>query len=194
MAKNNDFVHGQKVTTPSGRLWYPHIFMPNTKGKYPSGKYETGIFIPKKYDINPLLNVVKILAKEAFGGRVSKMSDLLFPPIKDGDLADDPILKGHWLLQAKTNEKPIVVGEEIVNEKLVRYENPEEAYSGRNAKVSAYPMSYEQGGRPGITWRLCHVQLLKGGDRVRSSSGNPESDFEPVASPTPPSTLDEETF
>lgn len=179
MATTNkpDSVIGAMVKTPKGRLSYPHLLAKNTGGTYPSDKYETELLIPKSADISALQNAVKALAKEAFGDKVKKMTDLVYPPIKDGDADEEEngARKGHWYLRAKSTRKPGIVGP---GPECAPFDAPEEeVYGGANARLSLKPCSYKQGGKPGITWLLQNVQIFPGGERFGVGASNPQDDF-----------------
>lgn len=176
--KNKNSVFGDKLTTPVGRLSFPHLLKPSTEGQYASGKYETGFLIPKSKDVKPMADAALTVARAAWPKKkFESLADLAFEPIRDGDqMADDgdgkkETFRGHWYIRAKTSRKPGLVDAAGNN-----LEDGEEVYGGQRARLSLAPFSYETAGKPGVTWMLRNVQIVGGGERF-GGGGNPSDDF-----------------
>ena len=163
----------EKLISPKGKLSYPHLFERHTKGDYPSDMYETLLLIPKATDISVLKDACEALLLETFKGKFKDITELEHPPIKDGDdYTDDR--KGHWVIKAKSDNRPQIVG---ANPKIV-IDEKEEVYGGRWAKLSLNLYSYNKAGKKGISFGLRNVQLLEKGEKFGgSSSGDPTEQF-----------------
>lgn len=163
----------EKIISPKGKLSYPHLFERHTKGDYPSDMYETLLLIPKSTDISALKEACESLLQETFKGKFKDISELEHPPIKDGDdYTDDR--KGHWVIKAKSDNRPQVVGP---NPKIV-IDDKEEVYGGRWARLSLNLYSYNKAGKKGISFGLRNVQLLEKGEKLGgASASDPSKEF-----------------
>ena len=165
--------HEVKVITPKGRLSYPHLLEPNVGGNFPSGEYETLLLINKSEDVNPMMEALKNLLSDAFGDKLT-LGSLKHQPIKDGDKEKEPEKKGCWVIKAKNEYKPKVVGPDptqvITDKKLI--------YGGANARLSVTFFAYDNKFGKGIKVNLRNVQLLGGGEGFGGgAAGDPTEDF-----------------
>lgn len=160
------------IITPRGRLSYPHLFERNTKGEYPSDMYETLLLIPKSTDIKALRDAATEVMTEAFKDKFKSIDDLKHPPIRDGDDYDDD-RKGHWIIKAKTDNRPQIVG---ADPKVV-IDDSEECYGGRWARLSMSCYSYDKAGSKGVSFGLKNVQLLDHAEKFGGGGGDPASQF-----------------
>lgn len=167
------------MTTPKGRLSYPHLMERNSSGDYPSDKYETLLLIPKSENINPLKAAAEEVLKQAFGAKYASLDTLKNPPLRDGDEKGGEYA-GHWFLKAKTDNRPGIVGR---NPKE-RIDNPEEIYGGQWAKLSLVAYSYNKAGNSGVAFSLQNVQILGNGEKFGGGAGNPETQFTEEGEPT----------
>jgi hypothetical protein len=156
---------------------YPHLFEPNTKGEYPSNKFELTLLIPKTANIEPLRAAVQAVIRDAFPGRNLTPEQLAFPPIRDGDAEQKGgEYAGHWFLKAKSSRAPALIGADT--SALSGASATAAVYGGALCHVKLKPFSYVQAGRPGVTWSLEAVQCLPGGERFGGGGGNPAEGFE----------------
>jgi len=169
-------VYGEKVTSPKGRVSFPHVYEKNTSGKYPSDKYELTLLFPKNTDMSLLEQALMKVAKEAHGSKIKSLADLVHNPIRDGDEKDNlGGYAGHWYIKAKSSLKPGIIGPD-----KQPLHDPEQFYPGCWARMSLVPGSYEQGGKPGVTFYLQNIQWLGHGERFGGGGGNPQNDFDEV--------------
>lgn len=179
MAKD---VYGSKLTTPIGRFSYPFVFeraKSLQEGK--EGKYEITLLIPKTEDIKALVAECERVAKEAFGAKFTGLSKLKHPPVRDGDEKgpEDPAF-GHWIVRAKTGNKPLVVGadRQIIGDK-------EQIYGGAYGRLSVTPASYSMPLSFGVTLYLNAVQKARDGERFGGGSVRAEDVFQELAHAEP---------
>jgi len=160
------------VTTPKGRLSYPHLFEKNESGEYASGMYECLLLIPKSADISSLKDLAEAVAKDKFGDKFKGLDKFKHPPIRDGDEYEDD-RAGHWVIKAKTKVRPQIVGADP----SIAINDSEEVYGGRHAKLSLSCYAYDTSGNKGVAFTLRNVQLLPGGERFGGGSGDPTLQF-----------------
>lgn len=160
------------LITPRGRLSYPHLLERNTGGNYPSDKYETLLLIPKGVDISELEAAATKAMTEMFDDEFDTIYDLKNPPLRDGDEKGGEY-SGHWILKAKSDNRPAVVG---LNPKVI-IDSPEEVYGGQWARLSLNVYAYKKPGNKGVAWGLKNVQIIGGGDPFGGGAGKPEDQF-----------------
>jgi hypothetical protein len=165
MAKANAFkpVFINDIVTPPGRLSFPHLINPDTKGQYADDKWKATLIIPKKSDFAKMKAAVLKCAKETWG-RDFTLGELMHP-FNNGDLKAEklPDYAGCITVTAKTTKRPMIVGPD-------RNAIPaEDAYAGCNARLIVTAFSYEQKGKPGVTLLLSVVQFL--GDNTPFGKG-----------------------
>lgn len=168
-------VFGDKMTTPTGRISFPHVFEKAASleaGK--EGKYEITLYIPKSEDISAIRANLEKVAREAFGAKFVSLEKLKHPPIKDGDDKDpsDPAY-GHWIIRAKSSKRPLVVdaGRQPVDSK-------EAIYGGCYGRINFTPASYSITTGWGVTLYLNAVQKVKDGERFGGGGVSAEAVFE----------------
>lgn len=171
-------VFGEKMTTPTGRVSFPHVFEKAASleaGK--EGKYEVTLYIPKSEDISKLRANLEKVAKEAFGAKFQSLEKLKHPPIKDGDEKDpsDPAY-GHWIIRAKSAKRPLVV-----DASRTPIESKEAIYGGCYGRINVTPSSYSIATGFGVTMYLNAVQKVKDGDRFGGGGVSAEDAFEVLA-------------
>ena len=175
MAKD---VYGSRLTTPIGRFSYPYVFEKAKaveEGKV--GKYEVTLLIPKTEDIKPLIAACESVAKEAFGAKFQGLSKLKHPPIKDGDDKgpEDPAY-GHWVIRAKSKDKPVIVGPD-----RRPITNKDDIYGGAWGRLLVCPASYQMPLSFGITLYLSALQKARDGERFGGNAVRAEDAFEELA-------------
>jgi hypothetical protein len=173
--KKNTYI---KVTTPIGRLSYPHLFK-TTNGYQDKEKphYSTEVIFAKNTDLSKLITAQEQAATEMWGPK-SKWPDDIAWALKDGDEREG--LQGYaggLYLKAKTGEeyKPAIVDaqkQEILD--------PSEVYGGVFARLAISMKAYEiaqpklngkpQPPRRGVSCYLNAVQKHKDGDKFGGSA------------------------
>lgn len=163
------------LITPKGRLSYPHLLERNTGGNYPSDKYETLLLIPKSADISELEAAATKAMVDMFDDEYDSIYDLKNPPLRDGDEKGGEY-SGHWVLKAKSDNRPAIVGP---NPKVI-IDSPEEVYGGQWARLSLNVYAYKKPGNKGVAWGLKNVQIIGGGEAFGGGAGRPEDQFTEV--------------
>lgn len=174
------------VLTPTGRVSFPHLVEPDTRGQYADDKYKVSLLHPKNpdnaTDIAALANCKKAVldcAVQAWPGRkwkngIDKPSfGELLHPFKNGD--DKPDMAGHagcFVFTCKTKNPPTIVGRKVTQGgKGVFPSIPaKDVYGGCHARLIVTAMSYEQRGAPGVTFLLETVQKRDEGERFGGGS------------------------
>lgn len=166
-----------KVITGKARLSYVTVFepRPNDQGVL---KYSLAVLIPKSdtATVNKIKAAVEV-AKQA--GVASKWGGKLPPnlklPLRDGDTERDaPEYKGHWFINATSEQRPGVV-DAALNPIL----DQSEVYSGCYGRASLNFYPYEVKGNKGVAAGLQNVQKLEDGDPL-SGRSRAEDDFTAV--------------
>ena len=172
-----------KVLTGECRLSYVHLTQPNTKRVDPNQepKYEVTLLIPKtdtatKADIDASM-------KAAYDAAVTNMWQGARPQLRnaliyDGDgVRNDgtrfgPECAGHWVLTARTKQKPQVVDISNINVELA----PQDIYSGMYARVTLNFFAFANNGNRGIGCGLGNVMKTRDGEPL-SGGASAASDF-----------------
>lgn len=155
------------IVTPKGRFSFPHLEKPDSTGQYADDKYKVSILIPKDADLTPLKKAVMQCAKEAWPKRNLKPTDLAHLPLRDGDEKENlDGYPGHIYITAKSKKRRRVVD---VNRNDI---DPSEVYGGCYGRLVLTAMSYEQGGKPGVTFLLDIVQKLEEGEPFGGGGAN----------------------
>lgn len=143
--KSSERFDGQKIdaVTPAGVLAYAWIDKPDTGKRYSDDKYKATILLPKDGEGN------FAIGKEKFAGTVKEFVQKLVKIggkklIKDGDAhaeeKDKPEFAGHYMLQAKTKNKPT-----LVDAKRKPLPSSVKVMSGDVAKLAITINEYEEG-------------------------------------------------
>ncbi len=174
MAHKSIFING--IVTPKGRFAFPHLAKPDTEGQYADDKYKVTILIPKTEDIRPLQKAIMDCARQAWPKKRLKPKDLAHIPLRDGDEKvreavenDKSPLEGYegaWFITAKSKKRRRTVdaGRNDID--------PEECYGGAYGRLVLTAMSYEQAGKPGVTFLLDVVQKIADGEAFGGGGGN----------------------
>jgi len=172
------------LLTPTGRVSFPHLAAPDTVGQYADNKYKLSLLIPKKPTdaadaarLQALKDAVIKCATDTWPDRKwakgkPSFAELMHP-FKDGDQKKD--LAGHegcFVLTCKTKNKPTIVGKKTTVNGKAGFPNieGEEVYGGCYARLIVTAMSYEQAGKPGVTFLLETVQKRAEGERFGRGS------------------------
>ena len=164
-----------KVTTPVGRLSYPHLF-DTTNGYEDREKphYSTEIIFSKDTDLKVLLAAQEKAAALKWGSDKSKWPKDIKMALKDGDEREGlQGYSGSFYLKAKTGEQyaPAIVDtgkNEIIDKK--------EIYGGVFARVAVSMKAYEisqgknQPPKRGVSCYLNAVQKIRDGEKFGGSA------------------------
>ena len=153
------------VTTGEVRFTYPHLFAPDEHDKYsvtvllPKGDTQTKALIDKAVE-----EAKRIGTSTKWGG---VCPPVVPTPIHDGDGTRQdgtpfpPECKGHWVMSARSNNKPEVVdgaGQPIML--------ASDVYSGCYGRVNFNAYAYMFQGKKGIAFGLGPVQKLRDGESL----------------------------
>lgn len=154
------------VVTPKGRFSFPHLAKPDTDGQYADDKFKVTILIPKTADLSKLKAAIMDCAKQAWPSKQLKPKDLMLP-LRDGDEKDNlDGYPGNIFITAKSKRRVLCV--DAARDNI----DAEEVYGGCYGRLVLTAMSYEQKGRPGVTFLLDTVQKLEDGDKFGKGGGN----------------------
>lgn len=173
-----------RVTTPTFRVSYPHVFKPQSMKPGDKAKYSVTMLFPKDSDLSGLKEAMKQAKIAKFGGKENWPDDLE-SCVSDGDSkknADKDGYKGHWVVKATSNEdqKPAVRDADagpIMDQA--------DFYAGCYARAKVLAYAWEFMGKQGIGFILDGVQKVKDGkqfggkvpaDQMFTPIGTGESD------------------
>jgi hypothetical protein len=172
----------RKFITPAFRVSFPALDEPKL-GPDGTGepKYSVRMLFPKDMNdadatkFKALIEGCASAAKEFFGDSIPEN---LKKPRKDGDKSDYENEHGHWIMNARTNQK---VG--IVDERNVIMDVPakikEKLYAGCWARASVLVGATDKAGNSAVYLILQNVQFLKD-DKPFGNRRKPTDDFEPT--------------
>lgn len=172
----NGYGNMVRVKTGKVRLSFPHLFERDEK----YGKYQVQLLVPKGSDTEKVLNKAIENAKADGKTRLwgGKLPGKLRVCMMDGDEPDDngetrPENEGHWLVSAKSNNKPKVYdqdGGDIFD--------PEDIYAGCYVQAIFDVFPYAGEGK-GVSAILSGVKKIADGEKLGSGGYKPEaSDFD----------------
>lgn len=185
----------QTIVTGVVRFSFVSVFTPKVALDGGQAKYQITLLIPKSdtKTITGINNAIQQTIQEAlgttFGGQPPMASRL---PLYDGDGLRPggepfgPECKGHWVMSAKTMQKP-----EVVDANVQPIIDPNSVYSGCYGRVSLRFYAYNKNGNKGIGCNLGNVQKLSDGEPLggrtsaTSDFANPVSDFTPASVQVP---------
>lgn len=194
-----------RVTTPKGRVSFPHCFVPRAPRPGADEKYSITLLIPKTENIDK----IKELRNKAVSDKwpdAAKRPKNLHNPIKDGDtdvmndgsLRKDkyPELAGHWLISAGRSKK--TGRPKVVDQQMQEIIEESDLYAGCYARMSIHAFAYaptkdKPQMKCGVSFGLNNVQKLAEGEPLGGMSSKPEDDFEPVAGTEAPVQVKSET-
>ena len=153
------------MKTPIGRLSFPSIIEANTKGQYPTNKWQTDFFISfedaaKNDDWQKLVDAVKKVAS------ANSDDEIKLPLIDVNTLSDErkiklpeEVRKNHFMLRARSIFCPLILG---VDAKQLPVEEGKKIKGGDYAMLGVQPFYYKQQGG-GVSLGLQVVQFVKSG-------------------------------
>lgn len=166
----------QKVITPEFRVSFPAIFKPvSFEGQ--TAKYKINMMFPKSTNLDGMMALAKAAVMAKWPDEAKRPKDLR-NPFRDGDTEkpDWPEYADTTFVSATSKMKPGLVDKNV--EPIIE---EEEFYAGCYAKASVTAFAYDKAGNRGVAFGLQHVQKTKDGEPF-SGRGNPEDDFEAIAS------------
>lgn len=182
-----------KVLTGEVRLSYCHLDVPVPPRDNPNGekKYSVTLLLPKS-DVATYQDMLQSIEAAKQQGIAAKWNGacppVLDPVIWDGDgvrRSGEPFgeeCKGHWVVSAKTNVKPQVVGIDNINCELA----PNDVYSGMYARVTINFFPFNSNGNRGIACGLGNVLKTRDGEPL-AGGASAAADFAGIgAAPAAP--------
>lgn len=169
------------IVTPKGRLSYAQFLLTPGDKKTASGKdkYSTSLLLPPDVDLTLMKQAAKKCVEEDFAKLPEHKKSSIKSPFLDAYAkTGDEQFKGWTLLRVSTTAKPA-----IVDARNSSVSEESEVYSGRWARLSVRPGSYDKDGNLGVSFFLSNVQLLDHDESLGGGRVNPENEFAPVETP-----------
>lgn len=164
------------IMLPKCRILYPNLFKPTQVKGQGKAKYRITLLIPKKADIDLLIETIDEIARENLGSKLktAKWRNPLLDTADEprfSDIADD----FPYMIRPNSDNRPQVVGPSM--KVIEEDQEADEVYGGRwgRASINAYWYSADKSPVPGVGLGLSNVQLLDhdeplGGGRVAASA------------------------
>jgi len=167
--------YNTKFVTPECVCSYPALFVAEDPFNSGSPKFSLSIAI-KKEDKESLAAIQQCIVNAAVNKWGEKKKDLkgLTLPLTDADSsgrADDPIYRGSYYFNAKSNKRPGVVGPD-----LRPIMDEDEVYPGCIIRASMTFYGYDFNNKKGIAIGLQNVMKVRDGERIGGGT-SAESDF-----------------
>jgi hypothetical protein len=172
------------IATPVGRISFPHLAEPDTKGKYADDKFKATLLFPKQgVDLSILRNAALSCAQQAFGAGIKTLNDFQHP-FRDGDAKTDLAgYAGNIFITAKSKKRPLCI------DRTKQNINPDEIYGGCYARMIVTACSYQSTENVkdpktgqvvkqvinGVTFLLDGVQKTKDGEAFGGGGATAES-------------------
>lgn len=174
-----------KITVKNVRIGYEHVFEANSFDNN-EPRYSCVLLIPKTdaanvQAISDALGEAYALGKADPKKWAGKDPAVVDYALKDGDLKDhekNPEYAGHWYINAKDKNKPLVVDR---NRNLIL--DTSKVYSGCFCNVIVNFFPFLNKGKYGISASLQGVQLVADGERL-SGGGASIDDFDDLGGGT----------
>lgn len=175
------------ITTGIGRISYPHLFQPEAAPGQTDPKYSVTIMIPKTDTATKAALDAAVQAAVAEGVKGYSGPIIISKPVvKDGDglrpngQPYGPECKGHWLIKAKSRNKPQVVDGQI--QPII---DPTQLYAGCYGRVAGYMRAYAMAGATGVSFILNAVQKTGDGEPLGTPAPTAEEMFGAPAAQAP---------
>lgn len=177
----------KKVTTPPGRISYPHLDKATaTKGYESSGKaFGFNLLISKSTDITPIKKAEYKAKVDKWGKDKAKWPERMKSGIIDGDKemirkkkknpkGDFSEMQGMWVLNLKRKEEK---GPPPLLDRNKQPANPSLFMAGHYAQASIIAFAFEsQGDSGGTGFRLLAARYVMKGEAL-GQGGDPTEDF-----------------
>lgn len=151
-----------KVITGTVRLSYLHVWEPTSMQDGGPKKYSAALLIPKsdKATVKKIKAAVDAAVEAGVPKWGGKKPPALKLPLRDGDAerADDPVYKGHYFLNASSNQQPGVLDRDK-NEML----DKAQLYSGCYGLVDINFYPFNTNGNRGVACGLNNILKVKDG-------------------------------
>lgn len=168
------------VTTPVGRVSFPHVFKAyrNDDGKE---AFEITLLFDKKEDLSELKRIVRAKAIEKWGDDKSKWPKNLKFPFNDGDLKSDryPEYEGKISVRMTSNRQP-----GVVDAAVQPIMDQSEFYPGCYARCRVNAFFYDNK-QKGVSLGLNHVQKVKDGEPLGGQRERVEEAFDAIEADDP---------
>lgn len=186
-----------RVTTPKGRVSFPHCYTPRASQPGAAEKYSITLLIPKSADIQAMLDMRNKAVLDKWPDAARRPKNI-HNPIKDGDtdttldgsLRKDkyPEIAGHWMVTASRSKKS--GAPKVVDAQMQEIIDEGELYAGCYARMSIHAFAYGPTKenpqiKNGVSFGLNNVQKMAEGEPLGGASSRPEDDFEPVQGGAP---------
>lgn len=181
-----------KVTTPKGRVSFPHVFTSRAPVPGAAEKYSMTLLIPKSEDMSKITGIRNKAVADKWPDPLKRPKNL-HNPVKDGDtdVMNDGTLRkdkypecaGHWLITASRAKKS--GAPKVVDQNVEPILDEADLYAGCYARMSIHAFAYAPTKenpqiKTGVSFGLNNVQKLADGEPLGGMSSKPEDDFEPV--------------
>jgi hypothetical protein len=178
---------GLKVITPKFRASFVKVFKPEAFKKGDEPKYSIKMMFPKGTDLKELKAAAKLAKHQKFGKEKIKKFE---SPFQDGDAVDadgDRVEReeyaGHWIVGARSKQKPKVVE---INPRI-EINDESEFYSGCWARASIQAFAYDyEGMNKGVSFALLNIQKLEDDEAFGGGHSDPMEDFDDEVSDNTP--------
>lgn len=172
-----------KVLTGEVRLSYVNLVTPKAQNPGDKPKYSVQLLIPKSdtATVNDILSAIEAAAVKAVNEKWGGVRPNFAPILHDGDGVKpdagtpySPECKGHWVLNASSEQKPGVVDISNINVDLA----PQDIYSGMYARVTLNFYGYKNR-KTGVGCGLGNVMKTREGEPL-GGGASAASDFADV--------------
>ena len=169
-------LEGIKITTPKGRLSFPHLFEPTKYKEDSKAQYNCTILFPKNEDLSKLKTAMGLAQEQAFGKDKKNWPKNINLPWRDGDDKDDyEGYAGNYYLSAKTFNRP-----PVIDRQKQKIEDAEEIYGGCYGRLALVIKVTESGGKYYVTCYLQGVQKLSDGEKFGGGGLDVDSAFDDI--------------
>lgn len=185
-------ITGTTVTTGKCRASYAHVFEPQPDRNPKPGakpKYGISLLVPKtdKATIQMLQEAIKQAGTDKFGPKFIEQARAgrMKMGIRDGDKerADDPAYVGHYFVNCRSNNKPIVLARDAVTQ----ITNPADFRSGDYCRATINAFAYDTDGNKGVSFGLIHLQKVENGEPLGAAGPAPSTVYDAIpGDETPP--------
>lgn len=172
---------GVEVLTPIFRAAWVYLNTPDNPANGNEPQYRVEMLFSKSTDLSVLKAAANQAATNEWGPDKSKWPAFKYPVFKEqsskkkNGVLPEGYEEGAYILNAKSKEKPPVVGPDC--EYLSDPES--EIYSGMYAMAKVVFVPYTYMGN-GITCYLKSVQKVRDGKRLFGKNNDPKNDFVPI--------------
>jgi len=170
MAKN---YASEKITTPTARLSFPHLF--ETRG-FPGQepKYSAVLIFPPGTDLSGLKKIARAAMDQRWPDKAKRPKKFGNPFHKGEEKDLEGYDEGSVYITASSKRRP-----GVVNGACEPIMDAEEVYPGCWVRCTVVAFAYDKAGNAGVSFGLRNVQKVKEGEPLGSMC-KAEDDFEEV--------------